>query len=145
MHGTKAHSLSLAELETACALAHARVRGSTSRSTPGQAGELQEALEFLGEAIDRGVDAAIVQDIGLVGSSRRLSRLRDPRLHADDRSRRQRRARDAELGIDRVVLARENTLDDIRAIRSAVPGSGSRRSFTARSASRTAASATCRG
>src|SRR5438045_9628212 len=30
----------------------------------------------------------------------------------------------ADLGIDRVVLARENTLDDIRAIRAAVPALG---------------------
>ena len=54
----------------------------------------------------------------------RLSRLRDPRLDADDRARRERRARHAELGIERVVLARENTLDDIRAIRAAVPELG---------------------
>jgi putative protease len=50
-----------------------------------------------------------------------------------------------ELGIERVVLARENTLDDVRAIREACPTSGSRRSSTARCASRTAGSATCRG
>jgi putative protease len=50
-----------------------------------------------------------------------------------------------EIGIERVVLARENTLDDVRAIREAVPDIGSRRSCTARCASRTAASATCRG
>jgi collagenase-like PrtC family protease len=50
-----------------------------------------------------------------------------------------------ELGVDRVVLARENTLDDIRAIRAAVPDIGSSRSCTVRCAFRTPASASCRG
>ena len=80
---------------------------------------------FLGEAIDLGVDAAIVQDLGLV----RLVQQLYPgfELHGST----QMTVHDAsgaavmrELGIDRVVLARENTLGDIRAIKSAVPDLG---------------------
>jgi putative protease len=50
-----------------------------------------------------------------------------------------------ELGIERVVLARENTLDDVRAIREAVPDLGLETFVTGACASRTAGSATCRG
>ena len=85
--------------------------------------ELVDALLFLGEAIDRGVDAAIVQDIGLVRLIQRV--YPGFEIHGST----QMTVHDAsgarvmrELGIDRVVLARENTLDDIRAIKSAVPG-----------------------
>ena len=49
-----------------------------------------------------------------------------------------------ELGVDRVVLARENTLDDIRAIHAAVPGPRPRVvRRMARCASRTPDSASC--
>jgi putative protease len=34
--------------------------------------ELADALEFLGEAVDRGIDAVIVQDVGLVRLIRRV-------------------------------------------------------------------------
>ena len=89
--------------------------------------ELHEALSFLGQAIDRGIDAAIVQDVGLVRlHSAGLPRIRDSRLDADDRARRFRGAAvmRGDSGVDRVVLARENTLDDIRAIRCRRPGLG---------------------
>ena len=58
--------------------------------------ELADALSLLGEAIDRGIDAAIVQDVGLVRLIRdRVPGIRDSRVHADDRARRERRRRDA--------------------------------------------------
>src|SRR5687768_5722646 len=80
---------------------------------------------FLGEAIDRGVDAAIVQDIGIVT----LIQAVYPGFEIHGST--QMTVHDAagaavmkRLGIERVVLARENTLDDVRAIRRAVPDLG---------------------
>jgi putative protease len=87
--------------------------------------ELEDALCFLGDAIDRGIDAAIVQDIGVV----RLIQAVYPGFEIHGST--QMTVHDAsgarvmqKLGIDRVVLARENTLEDIQAIRSAVPDIG---------------------
>ncbi len=87
--------------------------------------ELHEALLHLGECIDRGIDAAIVQDLGAV----RLIREIYPALEIHGST--QMTVHDAtgarvlqDLGVDRVVLARENTLEDIRAIRAAVPELG---------------------
>ncbi|HWG32908.1 MAG TPA: DUF3656 domain-containing protein [Gemmatimonadaceae bacterium] len=118
--------LTLDELEAACALAHSRgTRIYLTLNTLVKPGELGDALDFLGQAIDRGIDAAIVQDIGLVkligkvypgfeihGSTQMT-------VHDESGARLMQ-----ELGIDRVVLARENTLEDIRAIHSAVPELG---------------------
>ncbi|MFI5239006.1 MAG: peptidase U32 family protein [Gemmatimonadales bacterium] len=65
--------LTLDELQVACALAHSRgARIYLTLNTLVKPGELQEALEFLGEAIDRGIDAAIVQDVGLVALIHRV-------------------------------------------------------------------------
>lgn len=65
--------LTLDELDAACALAHSRgVRIYLTLNTLVKPAELQEALEFLGEAIDRGIDAAIVQDVGLVSLIHRI-------------------------------------------------------------------------
>src|SRR5215210_481771 len=59
--------LTLDEVEVACRLAHSRgTRIYLTLNTLVKPAELEDALGFLGEAIDRGVDAAIVQDIGLV-------------------------------------------------------------------------------
>jgi len=59
--------LSLDELEIACRLAHSRgARIYLTLNTLVKPAELQDAIAFLGVAIDRGVDAAIVQDIGIV-------------------------------------------------------------------------------
>ncbi len=118
--------LTLDDVETACALAHERgVRVYLTFNVLVKAAELAEALEFLGEAIDRGIDAAIVQDIGIV----RL--IQDVYPGFEIHGSTQMTVHDAsgaavmkELGIERVVLARENTLDDIRAIRDTVPGIG---------------------
>jgi putative protease len=118
--------LTLHELEIACRAAHARgARIYLTLNTLIKPGELEEALEFLGEAIDRGIDAAIVQDVGIV----RLIQKVYPGFEIHGST--QMTIHDAsgaavmrQLGIERVVLARENTLDDIRAIRAAVPGLG---------------------
>lgn len=118
--------LTLDELAAACRIAHERgARIYLTLNTLIKPAELSEALEFLGEAIDRGIDAAIVQDIGIV----RLIQTVYPGFEMHGST--QMTVHDASgarvmerLGIQRVVLARENTLDDIKAIRSAVPDLG---------------------
>jgi U32 family peptidase len=117
--------LTLDDLEQACRLAHAHGGGARIYLTFNilfKPAELRDALHHLGECIDRGIDAAIVQDLGAV----RLIHKIYPGLEIhgstqmtvhDERGARVLR----DLGCDRVVLARENTLDDIRAIRRAVP------------------------
>src|SRR5688500_56525 len=111
----------------AVATARRRAHGRGSRvyltlNTLLKPAELVDALLLLGEAIDRGVDAAIVQDVGLVRLVQRV--YPGFELHGST----QMTVHDASgarvmraLGIPRVVLARENTLDDIRGIRDAVP------------------------
>ena len=114
--------LTLAELEVACRIAHARgTRIYLTLNTLVKPAELVEALEFLGETIDRGIDAAIVQDIGLIRLIQRV--YPGFEIHGST----QMTVHDTagarfmeELGIDRVVLARENTLDDIKAISQSV-------------------------
>lgn len=118
--------LSLEELEQACVIAHERgARIYLTLNILIKPGEMADALEYLGECIDRGVDAAIVQDIGLIRMIQRV--YPDFEIHGST----QLTVHDASgarvmerLGIDRVVLARENTLEDIRAIRAAVPTLG---------------------
>ncbi|MEO5818741.1 MAG: DUF3656 domain-containing protein [Gemmatimonadaceae bacterium] len=118
--------LSLDEVGEACRLAHERGRRIyLTFNILFKPAELAEALVFLGEAIERGIDAAIVQDIGAV----RLIQQIYPGFEIHGST--QMTVHDAsgarvmsELGIDRVVLARENTLDDIRAIKAAVPELG---------------------
>ncbi|MBX6330554.1 MAG: U32 family peptidase [Gemmatimonadaceae bacterium] len=115
--------LTLDELEEACRLAHGRgKRIYLTLNTLLKPAELPDALELLGECIDRGVDAAIVQDVGLVRLIQRV--FPGFELHGST----QMTVHDAsgaavmrDLGLARVVLAREDTLDDIRAIRAAVP------------------------
>jgi U32 family peptidase len=115
--------LTLEEVAEACRLAHGRgARIYLTLNTLLKPSELVDALLLLGEAIDRGVDAAIVQDVGLVRLVQRV--YPGFELHGST----QMTVHDASgarvmraLGIPRVVLARENTLDDIRGIRKAVP------------------------
>ncbi|HYD54109.1 MAG TPA: peptidase U32 family protein, partial [Gemmatimonadaceae bacterium] len=118
--------LTLDEVEAACRIAHARGRRIyLTLNILLKPAELLDALLFLGDAIDRGIDAAIVQDLGLV----RLIQQVYPALeihgstqmtvHDESGARVMR-----ELGIERVVLARENTLEDVRRIRAAVPDLG---------------------
>jgi len=115
--------LSLDDLEQSCRLAHAAgARIYLTFNILFKPAELHDALHHLGRCIDRGIDAAIVQDLGAV----RLIHKLYPGLEIhgstqmtvhDERGARVLR----DLGCDRVVLARENTLDDIRTIRRAVP------------------------
>ena len=118
--------LSLAELGIACATAHARgVRIYLTLNTLVKASELEEALGHLGACIDAGIDAAIVQDIGLVRLIQRvypgfeIHGSTQMTVHDVDGARLLR-----DIGVNRVVLARENTLDDILTIRQAVPELG---------------------
>ena len=118
--------LTLDEVAEACRLAHERGRRIyLTLNILVKPSELADALVFLGDAIDGGVDAAIVQDIGLVRLIQQvypgfeLHGSTQMTVHDESGARVMR-----ELGIDRVVLARENTLADIRAIKSAVPELG---------------------
>ncbi len=118
--------LTLDEVAEACRLAHERGRRIyLTLNILLKPAELAEALLFLGEATDRGVDAAIVQDVGLVRLIQRvypgfeIHGSTQMTVHDVSGARVMR-----DLGIERVVLARENTLDDIRAIRAAVPELG---------------------
>jgi putative protease len=118
--------LSLDELAQACAMAHARgVRVYLTFNVLMKPHELVDALRYLGECVDRGIDAAIVQDLGVVRLIRRVY----PGLEVHGST--QMTVHDASgarvmerLGIERIVLARENTLNDIRSIREAVPTLG---------------------
>lgn len=118
--------LSLDEVEEACRIAHARQRRIyLTLNILLKPAELVDALMFLGEAIERGIDAAIVQDLGLVRLIQRIYPSLEIHgstqmtIHDESGARVMKH-----LGIERVVLARENTLDDIRAIRGAVPDLG---------------------
>ena len=115
--------LTLDELAAACRIAHGRgTRVYLTLNTLLKPAELVDALLLLGEAIDRGVDAAIVQDVGLVRLVHRvypgfeLHGSTQMTVHDVSGARVMR-----DLGVPRVVLARENTLEDIGAIRAAVP------------------------
>src|SRR5262249_13696821 len=104
--------LTLDELAEACRIAHERQRRIyLTLNGLIKPAELVDALSFLGEAVDRGIDAVIVQDIGLI----RLIGVLYPKLEIHGST--QTTVHDesgarvmAELGVHRVVLARENTL-----------------------------------
>lgn len=118
--------LSLDEVGEACRLAHERGRRIyLTLNILLKQHELRDALIFLGEAVDRGIDAVIVQDIGLVRLIRQL--YPDLEIHGST----QMTVHDVsgarvirDLGVERVVLARENTIEDVRAIREAVSDLG---------------------
>jgi putative protease len=118
--------LTLDEVGEACRLAHARgARVYLTFNILFKPSELPDALHHLGECIDRGIDAAIVQDLGAVRLIRQV--YPDLEIHGST----QMTVHDGSgarvlqsLGVERVVLARENTLDDLRSIRAAVPDLG---------------------
>ena len=116
--------LTLDELDQACRLAHSRgARVYLTLNTLIKPAELADALSLLGECVDRGIDAVIVQDLGLVRLIGRVYPALE--IHGSTQMTVHDGAGAAvleRLGVDRVVLARENTIEDIRAIRSAVPG-----------------------
>jgi putative protease len=118
--------LSLDEVEEACRIAHERGRRIyLTLNILLKPNELTDALLFLADAVERGIDAVIVQDLGLVRLIQRLFPAVEIHgstqmtVHDESGARVMR-----ELGVERVVLARENTLDDVRAIRAAVPELG---------------------
>lgn len=118
--------LTFGELEQACAIARSHgVRVYLTLNILLKPHELADALLHLGDAIDRGIDAVIVQDLGLI----RLIQQVYPGFEIHGST--QMTVHDVsgahlarELGIERVVMARENTLDDLRAVRAAEPELG---------------------
>jgi putative protease len=118
--------LTFDELDQACAMARGRgVRVYLTLNILLKPSELVDALLHLGEAIDRGIHAVIVQDLGLIRLIQRVypgfEIHGSTQLTVHDVS----GARLAnDIGIDRVVMARENTVDDLRAVHGAVPDLG---------------------
>ncbi|MEO6877210.1 MAG: U32 family peptidase, partial [Gemmatimonadaceae bacterium] len=118
--------LTLEEVGEACRIAHERGRRIyLTLNVLIKPQELNDALLFLGEAVDAGIDAVIVQDLGLVTLIQQV--YSELEIHGST----QMTVHDSsgaavirDMGVARVVLARENTLDDIRAIHHAVPSLG---------------------
>lgn len=118
--------LTLDELAEACRIAHGRGRRIyLTLNVLVKPRELTDALAFLGEAIESGIDAVIVQDLGLIALIHQVY----PQLEIHGST--QMTVHDAsgaaileEMGVSRVVLARENTLEDLKAIRDRVPNLG---------------------
>jgi putative protease len=118
--------LTFDELDQACAMARARgVRIYLTLNVLLKPSELEDALLLLGDAIDRGVNAVIAQDLGFIRLIQRV--YPGFEIHGST----QMTVHDAsgaklarDLGIERVVMARENTLDDLRAVKADVPELG---------------------
>lgn len=114
----RARNFTEADLPALMTFLHRRgVRGYVSFNTLVFTDELPEAEEFLRACIAAGVDAAIVQDIGLCRLIRRLSS--DFPIHASTQMTLTSLAGvtfAGELGCEVVVLARECTLGDIARI-----------------------------
>ncbi|MBL9137880.1 MAG: U32 family peptidase [Verrucomicrobiales bacterium] len=114
----RANNFSEADLPELMAWLHRRgVRGYVTFNTLVFQDELEEAEEYLRTIIRAGVDAAIVQDIGICRLIRRLSP--DFPIHASTQTTVTSPAGVAfvrELGCQRVVLARENSVPEIQRI-----------------------------
>jgi putative protease len=121
----RAHNFTEADLPKLMEFLHRRgVRGYVTFNTLVFANELPDAEEYLRAIIAAGVDAAIVQDVGIARLIRRLSP--DFPIHASTQmsitsAAGVRFAR--ELGCNLVVLARECSIKDIEAIHAEVKGS----------------------
>ncbi len=117
----RAKNFTVADLPKLMEFLHRRgVRGYVTFNTLVFANELAAAEEYLKSIISAGVDAAIVQDVGICRLIRRLSP--DFPIHTST----QMTVTSAagvkfaqELGANLVVLARENSLKEIAAIREA--------------------------
>jgi putative protease len=114
----RAHNFTLDELPEVMRFLHARnVRGFVTLNVLIFSDEMEEASRFVIACANAGVDAVIVQDLGLV----RLIRAMAPTLpvHASTQMTLT-EPRGIEfvrrLGVERVVLARELSLDDIRKV-----------------------------
>ncbi len=115
----RAHNFTEADLPRLMEFLHRRgVRGYVTFNTLVFANEIADAEQYLRSIITAGVDAAIVQDIGVARLIRRLSP--DFPIHASTQMTITSAAGVAfarELGCNLVVLARECSLKDIEAIR----------------------------
>src|SRR5215510_3510771 len=117
----RAHNFTEADLPKLMEFLHRRgVKGYVTFNTLVFQNELADAEHYLKSIIAAGVDAAIVQDVGIVRLIRQLSP--DFPIHAST----QMTVTSAagvdfarELGANLVVLARENSLKEIAAIRDA--------------------------
>ena len=120
----RAHNFTEADLPGLMAFLHRRgVKGYVTFNTLVCADELPAAEEYLRGIIAAGVDAAIVQDVGICRLIRRLSP--DFPIHASTQMTVTSAAGVAfakDLACDLVVLARENSIKDIAAIRLAGEG-----------------------
>lgn len=122
----RAHNFTVADLPELMAFLHRRgVRGYVTFNTLVFTDELADAADYLRAIIAAGVDAAIVQDVGICRLIRRLSP--DFPIHG---STQMTVTNDAgvqfarELGAELVVLARENSLKEIEHIQAAQRASG---------------------
>ena len=122
----RAHNFTQADLPALMAYLHGRgVRGYVTFNTLVFTDELGQAQEYLRSIIAAGVDAAIVQDVGICDLIRRLSP--DFPIHGSTQmtvtsAAGVRFARS--IGADLVVLARENTIADISSIRATLAAEG---------------------
>ena len=118
-----ADNFSLEELAQAVEYAHARgVRVYLTVNVMPRENEYPELEEYFVALRDIPIDALIVADIGVLALARRV--LPSTELHISTQANAVSSASCmawAALGAKRVVLARELTLDEIRAIRSALP------------------------
>ncbi len=122
----RAHNFTVADLPDLMAFLHRRgVRGYVTFNTLVFADELADAADYLRAIISAGVDAAIVQDVGICRLIRRLSP--DFPIHG---STQMTVTNDAgvqfarDLGAELVVLARENSIKEIEHIQAAQRASG---------------------
>jgi putative protease len=122
----RAHNFTTADLPRLMSCLHRRgVRGYVTFNTLVFTGELAEAEVFLRAIMAAGVDAAIVQDVGLCRLIRQLSP--DFPIHASTQMTVTNHAGlefARELGCRRVVLARECSLKEIARLRSGPDGGG---------------------
>jgi U32 family peptidase len=129
----RAHNFTLADLPELMTFLHQRgVKGYVTFNTLVFAEELADAEQFLRAIIGAGVDAAIVQDVGMARLIRAISP--DFPIHASTQMSVTSAAGvefAASLGCDRVILARECPLAEIGRIQDALAASpaasGSRR------------------
>jgi len=117
----RAHNFTVADLPALMAFLHRRgVRGYVTFNTLVFADELADAADYLRAIIAAGVDAAIVQDVGICRLIRRLSP--DFPIHGSTQMTVTNEAGVAfarDLGAELVVLARENSLKEIEHIQAA--------------------------
>jgi len=120
----RAHNFTAADLPALMEFLHRRgVRGYVTFNTLVFTDELGDAAEYLRAIIAAGVDAAIVQDIGICRLIRRLSP--DFPIHGSTQMTVTSPAGvefAQRLGCNLVVLARENSIAEIRSIREAAQG-----------------------